>query len=103
VAVDAAAGAGAAAGAAGAAVLAVAAVAAAAAGSGAVAASAKSTPPLKSHNKNPGHVLRDRGHFASCVTPNWRTTVNAPPNLGGSQSNCGSRLTGTQSPHFCGH
>jgi hypothetical protein len=57
--------------AAGAAVLAVVAVAVAAAGSGAVAASAKSTPPLKSHNKNPGHVLRDRGHFASCVTPNW--------------------------------
>ena len=59
------------AGAAGVAAPAVAAAAVAVAGSGAVAASAKSTPPLKSHNKNPGHVLRDRGHFASCVTPNW--------------------------------
>ena len=57
----------AAAAAAGAAAPAAAAVAVAAAGSGAVAASAKSTPPLKSHNKNPGHVLRDRGHFASRV------------------------------------
>ncbi len=57
--------------AAGAVAAAVVAAAAAAAGNGVVAATAKSRPPLKSHNKNPGHVLGDRGHFASCVTPNW--------------------------------